>query len=86
MLQNKLLYANLLNWKKYFSFKIVYSLTLLDLISLLIDEMVRLDGNIKTQVMKVLFKKIQQYIEKNNENYAFQANKRQKKGCLELRD
>jgi hypothetical protein len=25
-----------------------------------------------------LFKKIQQYIERNNENYAFQANKRQK--------
>jgi len=47
MLQNKLLYANLLNWKKYSSFKIVYGLTLLDLISLFIDEMVRLDDNIK---------------------------------------
>jgi len=34
MLQNKLLYANLLKWKKYSPFKIVYGLTLLDLVSL----------------------------------------------------
>jgi len=33
----------------------------------------------KVQVMKALFNKVQQHIEKNNEKYAFQPNKRQKK-------
>jgi len=49
-----LLCAKLLNWKKYSSFKIVYGLTLLDLISLLIDERVRFDDKRKAQVMKAL--------------------------------
>jgi hypothetical protein len=47
MFQEKLLCVNLLNWKKYSPFKIVYGLTLLDFISLLIDERVRFDGNRK---------------------------------------
>ena len=34
--------------KKYSPFKIVYSLTILNLTSLLVDEKVRLDGNRKT--------------------------------------
>jgi hypothetical protein len=64
MLQKKSLCANLLNWKNYSSFKIIYGLILLDLISLLVDKMVRLNGNRKSQVMKVLFKKVQQHFEK----------------------
>jgi len=48
----KLLIANLLNWKHYSPFKIVYGLTILGLISLLADERVTHDGNRKTQVMK----------------------------------
>jgi hypothetical protein len=55
---------------------------LFDRVTLLIDEIVRLDDNIKAQVMKALFKKIQQYIKKNKEKYAFQANKRQKRVVL----
>jgi len=45
MLQKISLCANLLNSKNYLPFKIVYCLTLLDLIFLLVDERVRLDSN-----------------------------------------
>jgi hypothetical protein len=45
------------------------------LFSLLVDERVRLDDNRKEQVMKALFKKIRQHVEKKKEKYAFQANK-----------
>ena len=45
--QKKLLCANILNWRNYSQFTIVYGLTLLDLIYLLADERVRLDGNRK---------------------------------------
>ena len=61
--------------KKHSSFKIVYGWTLLDLISLLIDEMVRLDDNRKTLVIKKLLKNVWQYVQKKK-RYAFQANKR----------
>jgi len=52
----------------YSPFEIVYSfnlLTPLDLIHLLVDEIVSLDGNQKAQVMKDLHAKIRQQIEKN---------------------
>jgi hypothetical protein len=45
----------------YSYFKIVYnfnSLTFLDLISLLVDEKVSLDRNMKTQVVKTIFDKV----------------------------
>jgi hypothetical protein len=61
MLQKISLCANLLNSKNYLPFKIVYCLTLLDLIFLLVDERVRLDSNNnkkKTQLLKALFKKV----------------------------
>jgi len=54
----------------YSPFEIVYgfnSLTPLDLIHLLVDETVSLDGNQKAQVMKDLHAKIRQQIEKKNE-------------------
>jgi len=61
----------------YSPFEIVYDfnpLTPLDLIHLLVDEMVSLDGNKKAQVVKGLLAKIQQQIEKKNEQYANKAN------------
>jgi hypothetical protein len=45
----------------YSSFKIVYNfnpLTFLDLISLLVDERVSLDGNVKTQIVKTIFDRV----------------------------
>jgi len=60
-------------------FEIVYGfnpLTPLDLIPLLVDERVSLDGNKKTQVVKDLHAKIWQQIEKKNEQYANKANRR----------
>ena len=72
MLQNKLLHANLLHWENYSPFKIVYGLTLLDLIYLLIlikeFDLIAIE---KVQVMKALFNKAQQHVEKNNEKHAF---------------
>jgi hypothetical protein len=65
----------------YSPFKIVYGfnpLTPLDLIPLPVDERVSLDGNQKTQVVKDLHAKIQQQIEKKNEQYANKANRGQK--------
>jgi len=62
----------------YSPFEIVYGfnpLTPLDLIYLPVDEMVSLDGNKKAQVVKGLLVKIQQQIEKKNEQYANKANK-----------
>ena len=50
-------------------------LTPIYLIPLLIDEIVSLDGNKKTWVMKRLNAKTQQQIEKKNEQYVFNANK-----------
>ena len=62
----------------YSLFEIVYGfnpLTPLDLIHLLVDERVSLDGNQKAQVVKDLHAKIQQQIEKKNAQYANKANK-----------
>jgi hypothetical protein len=86
MSQKKLLCANILNWRNYSQFTIVYGLTLLDLIYLLVDERVRLDGNRKARVMKALFKKVRQHVHEKNEKYAFQSNKRQKRVVFEPRD
>jgi len=61
----------------YFTFEIFYGfnpLTPIYLIPLFIDEKVSLDGNKKARVMKRLNAKIQQQIEKNNEQYVFNAN------------
>jgi hypothetical protein len=61
----------------YSPFEIVYGfnpLTPLDLIHLPVDEMVSLDGNTKAKVVKGLLAKIQQQIEKKNEQYANKAN------------
>jgi hypothetical protein len=68
MLQKKSLCVNLLNCENYSQFKIVYYLTLLDLISLLVDEIVRFDNNKKAQVMKALFKKVRQHVEKKKKS------------------
>ena len=78
ILQKKLLCANLSKYKNYSPFKIVCGFTLLDLIIffLLIDEKIRLDGNRKAQLIRTLLKKARQHVEKKNEKYAFQANKR----------
>jgi hypothetical protein len=54
---------------------IFYGLTLLDLISLLVNKRVRFYGNRKAQVMKALFKMVRQHVEKKNEKYAFQTSK-----------
>ena len=73
----------------YSSFKIVYNfnpLTFLDLISLLVDEKVSLDGNIKTQVVKTIFDRVRWQIQQKNEQYTFKANKSRKRVILELRD
>jgi len=62
----------------YSPFEIVYGfnpLTPLDLIPLLVDERVSLDGNQKAQAVKDLHEKIRQQIEKKNEQYANTANK-----------
>jgi len=59
-------------------FKIVYvfnPLTLIDLIHLLVDERVSLDGNRKAQVVKTLHESVRQQIEKRNRVYATKANK-----------
>ena len=59
-------------------FEIVYGfnpLTPLDLIPLPVDERVSFDGNQKAQVMKDPHAKIQQQIEKKNEQYANKANR-----------
>ena len=56
----------------YLPFEIVYGfnpLTPLDLIPLHVDERVSLDCNKKAQVVKDLHAKIQQQIEKKNEQY-----------------
>jgi len=65
----------------YSPFEIVYGfnpLTPLDLIPLPVDERVSLDGNQKAQVVKDLHAKIQQQIEKKNEQYANKANRGRK--------
>jgi hypothetical protein len=62
----------------YSPFEILYGfnpLTLLDLISLPVDERVSLDGTQKAQVVKDLHAKIWQRIEKKNEQYARKANR-----------
>jgi hypothetical protein len=59
-------------------FEIVYGfnpLTPLDLIPFPVDERVSLDGNQKAQVVKDLYAKIRQQIEKKNEQYANKANR-----------
>jgi hypothetical protein len=61
----------------YSPFEIVYGfnpLTPLDLIPFPVDEKVSLDGNQKAQVVKDLHAKIQQQIEKKNEQYANKVN------------
>ena len=62
-------------------FEIVYGfnpLTLMDLIHLLVDERVSLDGNRKAQVVKTLHESVRQQIEKRNRVYATKANKGRK--------
>ena len=62
----------------YSPFEILYGfnpLTLLDLISLPVDERVSLDRTQKAQVVKDLHAKIWQRIEKKNEQYARKANR-----------
>jgi len=62
----------------YSPFEIVYGfnpLKPLDLISLPVDERVSPDGNQKAQVVKDLYAKIQQQIEKKNEQYTNKANR-----------
>ena len=62
----------------YSPFEIVYGfnpLTPLDLIHLPIDESVCLDGNRKTHVVKDLTIKVQQHIQKKNEQYTYKTNK-----------
>jgi len=62
----------------YSLFEIVYGfnpLTPLDLIPLPVDEKVSLDSNQKAQVVKDLHAKIQQQIEKKNEQYANKTNR-----------
>jgi len=66
---------------KFSPFEIVYGfnpLTLVDLIPLLVDEKVSLDGNHKAQVVKTLHKSVWQHIEKRNHVYATKANKGRK--------
>jgi len=67
---------------KFSPFEIVYGcnpLTPLDLLSLHVDERVSFDGNKKAHVDKYLHIKVQQHIEKINEQHAFKTNKRRKK-------
>ena len=62
-------------------FEIMYGfnpLTLMDLIHLLVDERVSLDGNRKAQVVKTLHESVRQQIEKRNRVYATKANKGRK--------
>jgi hypothetical protein len=59
-------------------FEIICSFNLLaplDLIHLPIDESVCLDGNRKTHVVKDLTIKVQQHIQKKNEQYTYKTNK-----------
>ena len=73
----------------YSPFKIIYGfnpLTSLDLIPLPIDERVNLDGNRKTYVVKALHESVWRQILKNNEKYAFKANKSHKRVIFELDD
>ena len=59
-------------------FEIVYSfnlITLLNLIHLIVNEMVSLDGKRKANMVKTLHESFQQYIDKNNEQYASKSNK-----------
>ena len=65
----------------YSLYEIVYGfnpLTPLDLIHLLVDEMVSLDGTKKAQVVEDLHAKIRQQIEKKNKQYAHKANRGRK--------
>ena len=62
-------------------FKIMYGfnpLAPMDLIPLLVDERVSLDGNRKAQVVKTLHESVRQQIEKRNHVYATKANKGRK--------
>ena len=59
-------------------FEIVFGfnpLTPLDLLPLPINEMTRLDGQKKAEMVKKLHESVRQHIEKKNEQYATKANK-----------
>jgi len=56
----------------------------MDLIPLLVDERVSLDGNRKAQVVKTLHESVQQQIEKRNLVYATKANKGRKHVVFQL--
>jgi hypothetical protein len=74
---------------EYSSFKTVYGfnpLTLLYFINLPVDKRVSLDGNQKAQMIKDLHAKMQQQIEKKNEQYEFKANKECKLVRFEPKD
>jgi hypothetical protein len=52
------------------------------LFSLLVDERVRLDDNRKEQVMKALFKKIRQHVEKTKREVCIPSKQNMKKSCV----
>jgi hypothetical protein len=52
------------------------------LFSLLVDERVRLDDNRKEQVMKALFKKIRQHVEKTKGEVCIPSKQNMKKSCV----
>jgi phage-related protein len=58
-------------------------LTPLDLLYLPVDKRVSFDGNRRAQVVKNLHTKVQQHIEKINEQYVFKVNKGIKNMVLE---
>jgi phage-related protein len=71
---------------KFSPFKTMYGfnhLTLLDLLHLPVDERVSFDGNRRAQVVKNLHTKVQQHIERMNEQYVFKVNKGIKNMVLE---
>ena len=58
----------------------------MDLIPLLVDDRVSLDGNRKAQVVKTLHESVRQQIEKRNLVYATKANKGRKHVVFQLND
>jgi hypothetical protein len=78
ILQKKSSCVNLLNWKNYSQFKIAYSLTLLDLVYLLVDENVRLDDNIKSRWWKHCLRRYDNMLRKRMTSMHFKQTKDEK--------
>lgn len=73
----------------YSLFEIVYGfdqLTPLNLIQLPVDERNIVDGKKKAELVKLVYERFQLQIEKKNEHYASQANKRRKCVTFDLED